>query len=230
MLRRIGFTLAFLAFALPQSVQAQTQTLTDEYCQTPGTRAYATVCQTDELYWRDNAMNDVYARAKANTPEAEISNLRNAQRYWIKFRNSCDTDVACLKTAYDDRLFSLEATAGNTIVLSEAAIELEVRNPLTGWGPCALEESVKDPVNGADMSLIIQNRSGSYRGLVTIDSQGRFRDQGGLNEGERLLVNTRVGTPWVVTDGPGNCLEMIFPREDLFRYNLTVPDAFFGPE
>ena len=52
----------------------------------------------------------------------------------------------------------------------------------------------------------------------------------GLNEGERLLVNTRVGTPWVVTDGPGNCLEMIFPREDLFRYNLTVPDAFFGPE
>ena len=115
-------------------------------------------------------------------------------------------------------------------MLSEAAIELEVRNPLTGWGPCALEESVKDPVNGADMSLIIQNRSGSYRGLVTIDSQGRFRDQGGLNEGERLLVNTRVGTPWVVTDGPGNCLEMIFPREDLFRYNLTVPDAFFGPE
>lgn len=217
--------IAALAFLLPASlVGAQQLSDTDRYCQNPDSLAYATVCTNDELYWRDNVMNDVYSVLRGSAGTAERNALRQSQRHWITFRNSCGSDVSCLLTAYDDRLFVLEAR----IIGNQGQPEL--RNPVTGWAPCELLGQIVDPGDGADHALFVYNDTDSFRVLLSVDEAGNIREEGVIEAGERMLIDTYVGQPWFASDGPGNCLEMFFPRADLLRYHLTVPDAYFGPE
>lgn len=216
---------AAMTCALPLStVGAQQLSDTDRYCQNPDSVAYATVCTNDILYWRDNAMNDVYATLRASLGTADRNALRQSQRHWIKFRNSCGSDVSCLLTAYDDRLFVLEAQ------VIDGQGQPELRNPATGWAPCELLGQIIDPGDGADVSLVVQNDTDSFRVLLSVDEAGNILEEGVIEAGQRVLIDAYVGQPWFASDGPGNCLEMFFPRADLLRYNLTVPDAYFGPE
>jgi hypothetical protein len=51
-----------------------------------------------------------------------------------------------------------------------------------------------------------------------------------LNPGETFSVNTYVTHPWMITDGPGNCIEMFMPQPGRASFDITAPGRDFGPE
>ncbi|MBI5321291.1 hypothetical protein [Bradyrhizobium sp.] len=58
------------------------------------------------------------------------------------------------------------------------------------------------------------NKSGMYRALMWIDFKGGFKDYGGLNSGEQKTISTFRTHPWMITDGPGNCIQIILPAAE----------------
>jgi hypothetical protein len=53
-----------------------------------------------------------------------------------------------------------------------------------------------------------------YRGLMWIDPQGQFKNYGGLNSGEKKTISTFRTHPWMITTGPGDCIEIFLPAAE----------------
>lgn len=75
---------------------------------------------------------------------------------------------------------------------------------------------------GQPTAITFTNASNGYRGLVWIDPNGTPIDQGGMNQGDSLSFTSDPGHFWMITDGPGNCMEMVQPVAGQTQYNLTV--------
>ena len=80
------------------------------------------------------------------------------------------------------------------------------------------------------VNVTFVNRSGQYRALMWIDYKGQPVDYGGLNPGQSKTIKTYLTHPWMLTDGPGNCMEMFMPRDGVRRFDITIRSRGFGPE
>ncbi len=74
------------------------------------------------------------------------------------------------------------------------------------------------------------NRSDGYRGVLWLDFDGNPVDYAGLNQGESVSIDSFLTHPWMITDGPGNCLQIVHLQQGIGRYDLTAPGHFFGDE
>jgi hypothetical protein len=74
----------------------------------------------------------------------------------------------------------------------------------------------------SDVSAIVTfvNASGMHRSILSIDSEGGFENNGGLEPGERLTVETFVSHPWMIATGPGDCLQIFLPNAGLSTVEL----------
>lgn len=55
------------------------------------------------------------------------------------------------------------------------------------------------------------NNSSMYRAILWLDFTGQPKDYAGLNSGQQVTLDTFLTHPWMVTDGPGNCIEIVMP-------------------
>ncbi|WP_420397812.1 hypothetical protein [Nioella sp.] len=78
--------------------------------------------------------------------------------------------------------------------------------------------------------ITLTNMTDGYRGVVWIDYQGNFVDMGGLNAGESMTIDSYVTHPFMITDGPGNCLEVMVTTGGQPSYAISAPGQFFGNE
>lgn len=60
--------------------------------------------------------------------------------------------------------------------------------------------------------LTVINRSGAMRGVLWLDFDGLPKDYANLNDREQVTLETFVTHPWMITDGPGNCLRIVLPQ------------------
>ncbi len=60
--------------------------------------------------------------------------------------------------------------------------------------------------------LTFINRSGAMRGILWLDFDGLPKDYANLQDREQVTLDTFMTHPWMVTDGPGNCLRIVFPQ------------------
>jgi hypothetical protein len=60
--------------------------------------------------------------------------------------------------------------------------------------------------------LTFINRSGAMRGILWLDFDGLPKDYANLNDREQVTLDTFMTHPWMVTDGPGNCLRIVLPQ------------------
>jgi hypothetical protein len=74
------------------------------------------------------------------------------------------------------------------------------------------------------------NASDGGRGLSWVGSDGSVQDMGFLNAGDSTAFQTVPGHVWMITDGPGNCLEMFSPVAGVDTFRITLPGQFFGDE
>lgn len=95
---------------------------------------------------------------------------------------------------------------------------------------CAMRQSLRSVNGGEKVVLTFINRSNGHRGVLWIDYEGVPKDFASLAQGETFRVETFVGHPWMITDGPGNCLEVHMPQAGQGTFAITAPNRRFGPE
>ena len=80
------------------------------------------------------------------------------------------------------------------------------------------------------MSRLDSILADGYRALFWMDYDGApvFMDH--LEPGQSATYNTYLTHPWMVTDGPGNCLEAMLPQAGNDSYMFTAANQFFGAE
>lgn len=86
----------------------------------------------------------------------------------------------------------------------------------------------KDSEISATVTFV--NASDGYRGLVWIDPEGTPIDNTGLNQGESVTVPTFEWHVWMITDGPGNCIEMLVSPAGETTFEISAPAPILGPE
>ncbi|WP_158514979.1 VHL beta domain-containing protein [Nioella nitratireducens] len=69
------------------------------------------------------------------------------------------------------------------------------------------------------------NQADGVRGIVWIDYDGGFLDMGGLSPGESITIDTYLTHPFMITDGRGNCTEVMAPVAGEASFQITVPNA-----
>lgn len=99
-----------------------------------------------------------------------------------------------------------------------------------GEGSCEALAKARSTNDGEQVSVVFENRSGEFRSINWIDPKGRPIQFGGINSGERFDAETFTSHPWMVTDGPGNCIEMFMPSVDQPVIKLTRKSPGFDPE
>jgi hypothetical protein len=65
------------------------------------------------------------------------------------------------------------------------------------------------------------NRSGGTRGILWLDFNGQPKDYANLQNGEEAEFDTFMTHPWMITDGPGNCLQIVMPHPGARVVELT---------
>lgn len=71
-------------------------------CAKAGSAAEKAICADERLSRLDSDLGTAYAQAVANA--ADPAALRAAQRIWLKERDACGADQACLRQSYEKRL------------------------------------------------------------------------------------------------------------------------------
>jgi len=84
---------------------------------------------------------------------------------------------------------------------------------------------VKSQGSNAKAKITFINRSGAYRSIMWLDFSGRPKDHAGLNSGEEITLDTFLTHPWMVTDGPGNCVDIFMPHAGTRVVMLKAPDG-----
>jgi hypothetical protein len=83
-----------------------------------------------------------------------------------------------------------------------------------GQRSCSERTSLRSEHSKEPTRITFVNKSGMYRGIMWIDTQGQFKNYGGLNSGEKKTIDTFRTHPWMITDGPGDCIQIILPAAE----------------
>ncbi len=84
---------------------------------------------------------------------------------------------------------------------------------------------VKSLNSATPAKITFINKSGMYRSIMWLDFKGRPKDYANLNSGQEVTLDTFLTHPWMVTDGPGNCIEIVMPHAGTRVVTLTGPQV-----
>lgn len=88
-----------------------------------------------------------------------------------------------------------------------------------GIAPCGNEAGLKAQADNTPIKLTLYNGSGGDIQLSNVDAKGQRDAQGMVGDNVTSQVLTTVGTPWIVADRTGRCLEIVLPGQRT-RYHL----------
>jgi len=106
----------------------------------------------------------------------------------------------------------------------------ELPQPAQDAHGCEMLGQVLSLNGNQPQQITLSNMTDAYRGVVWIDYNGNFVDMGGLNAGESITIDSYVTHPFMLTDGPGNCLELMVTTGGQSSFAITAPGQFFGNE
>ncbi|ODR94472.1 hypothetical protein AUC70_07390 [Methyloceanibacter stevinii] len=182
--------------------------------------------------WEAMANDDLltYGIAGGEKQELHLTGAANALR---KFT------AACSGGAWPDAQDEAAAgdpsaqTAGSAI--AAAIDDLASRAPRGPVSPkvdavsCDRFGTIKSERSEVSAEITFVNKADGYRGLVWIDTDGTPVDHTGINQGETVVVPTFETHAWMITDGPGNCIEMVVAEEGGATFEITAPATVLGP-
>jgi beta-lactamase regulating signal transducer with metallopeptidase domain len=94
-----------------------------------------------------------------------------------------------------------------------------------GTAPCATEASLKAHADNTPIRLSLYNDSGDDIQLYDVDATGQRAAKGAVGDNMTSQVLTTVGTPWIVTDRAGRCLEIVLPGQRTRYHTIEAPSA-----
>ncbi len=85
--------------------------------------------------------------------------------------------------------------------------------PVAAAAPsCQTRSTLKSIESSTPATITFINTSGMYRSILWIDFNGQPKDYANLNSGDQVTQQTFLTHPWMITDGPGNCIEIVMPK------------------
>jgi uncharacterized protein len=78
-------------------------------CSTTAPMDEVTICADRSLAALDRQLDDLYQRTLAAVTRSEANSIRDDQRAWLKRRQDCDIDKACIRAAYQTRIDALQS-------------------------------------------------------------------------------------------------------------------------
>lgn len=95
---------------------------------------------------------------------------------------------------------------------------------------CSAETGLKAKDDSAPIQLSIYNGSGGDLQLFRIDADGKRQARGTISEDVSLPFTTFVGSPWVIADASGKCLEVVLPGQHTRFHTVgTEPERAVSP-
>jgi bla regulator protein blaR1 len=85
---------------------------------------------------------------------------------------------------------------------------------------CSGESGLKARDGTAPIKMFFYNGTGGDLQLYRLDSDGKRQAQGTIGENVSSQVSTFVGSPWVVTDRSGKCLEIVLPGQQTRHHTV----------
>jgi uncharacterized protein len=143
-------------------------------CAKAGNAAEKAVCADEQLSRLDSDLGKAYARAVTAT--ADPAALRSAQRAWLKERDACGADQACLRQSYERRLSDI-AGSGTTAAADawQGQWELDSRAASVGG---VIDITGNGPAYHFSLSANNGANTGALEGDFTV-ANGRASFKGG---------------------------------------------------
>lgn len=153
------------------------------------------------------APDDKAATAPGNgSPEKDAfesaKELGTAAAFEAFLANYSSGFYADLARAYIDKLGAKTAPAKPAVVASAAPAD----------PTCKDQRKLKSQNSDTRTKLTVINNSGMYRSVLWLDFNGQPKDYAGLNDGEKVTLDTFMTHPWMIADGPGDCIEIVMPH------------------
>ncbi len=108
---------------------------------------------------------------------------------------------------------------GLSLLVSQACISDAFAQPVPSSArassmSCSQVRGLRSLHSREPTKVTFVNQSGMYRGLNWIDLQGNVKSFGGMNSGETKTVDTFRTHPWMISTGPGDCIQVIMPAAE----------------
>jgi len=210
---------------------------------TPGRdklKAFVEACRTYEKAALGDTAKSSDASASDSAEKEDFDNakeLGTVAAYEAFLANHSSGFFADLARAYIDKLNKAAASppAPPPQALAPQAPPPQAPPPpaptptaIPGLGPdpsCKDLFKVKSQNSATPAKITFINKSGMYRSIMWLDFSGQPKDYANLNSGQEVTLDTFLTHPWMVTDGPGNCVEIVMPHAGTRVVTLTGPQV-----
>ena len=95
---------------------------------------------------------------------------------------------------------------------------------------CRQLREIRSRNSNTPTKITFVNKSGMYRSILWLDFKGQPKSYANLNSGEQVTLDTYMTHPWMVTDGPGNCIQIVMPSRGSKVVNLGGAKAAQPPK
>lgn len=102
--------------------------------------------------------------------------------------------------------------------------------PRPGDFGCNLFGSLASQNSDVPQHANFVNHTDGYRVLMWLDFSGQPVEYARLNPGDSASIDSFLTHPWMVTDGPGNCIQIFELQQGVTQYDITAPSPNFGDE
>jgi WD40 repeat protein len=122
------------------------------------------VCQSARLSELDRELNSIYFTVLKNTQRSQRADLINSQREWLRLRNNCKDDEACISSVYEERIKELRTRLSPS---SEAA---SVHTPAT---PSPTHESAEGRQSTRNFEIVPLTPHAAQVGGIAFSPDGK---------------------------------------------------------
>lgn len=113
---------------------------------------------------------------------------------------------------------TLLALSASSLLLASIGIEAFAQpipsSARPGQRACSERTKLKSLHSREPTKITFVNKANTYRGIVWMNFKGGFQDFGGLNPGESKTIDTFRTHPWMITTGPGDCIQIVLPSAE----------------
>ncbi|WP_323035444.1 hypothetical protein [Pararhodobacter sp.] len=95
---------------------------------------------------------------------------------------------------------------------------------------CNLFPGLASRNSDTPQTVTFVNQSGEYRTVMWLDFNGQPVEYAALNPGESTTIASFLTHPWMFTDGPGNCIQIIELQPGVSSYAIAAASPGFGDE
>jgi hypothetical protein len=149
------------------------------------------------------------AEKEAFESAKELGTVEAWEAFLANYSSGFRADLA---RAYIKKLGATEAAATPPSSVNTLLAEADAS--------CKDRGTLRSQNSNTPVKITFINRAGAVRGIVWLDFNGQPKDYATLNDREQITLDSFMTHPWMITDGPGDCLRIVLPQSNATAFEL----------